>query len=73
MRHMRLIWLKENQQVRFHHRARSPRAASKWVPEPFVCVIWNCSMRRRMLSDNSPLEVLVFLGFATIFINVSAC
>ena len=72
----RLIVLKTNQQVLLNRCTRLPRTANKWVPEPFGCTssqIGNESIRGSMLSNNSPVGVLMFLGFATKIINVLAC
>ena len=66
MRQTRLIGLKSTGAFT----SRSPQAASIWRWE---LVIGNCSMRGSILSDNSPVGFLVFLGFATRVISVLTC
>ena len=71
-----LVWREINRPVLLDHHVKSPRVASKWVPEPLTmraCAIQNHSTRGSMLSDNSSVGVVAVLGFATRVINVSAC
>ena len=71
MLHTWLFGLKGNQQVLLHHHARSPPANGSQSPWAMrTCVIGNYSKEGSMLSDNSMLGVLMFLGFATYKLSI---